>query len=95
MKSLCTAILIFCLYLSCSAFASIGKITQAEGPSTITRDTGELQGSTGVGILSMDKVQTFKGKQVIDFIESVVNAKEMVVSRKNQFRQVIEDADAI
>jgi len=69
MKSLCTAILIFCLYLSGSAFASIGKITQAEGPSTITRDTGELQGSTGVGILSMDKVQTFKGKQVINFID--------------------------
>lgn len=33
-------------------------------------------------------------QQVIDFVESVVHAKELVVRRKNQFRKVIEDADA-
>lgn len=69
MRSFCATVLIFCLYLSSSAFASIGKITQAEGPSTITRDTGEIQGDLGVGILSMDKVQTYKGKQQINFVD--------------------------
>ncbi len=32
-------------------------------------------------------------KQILDFTESVVNAKELAVSRKNHFRKVIEDAD--
>ncbi|MAC45819.1 glutathione synthase [Oceanospirillum beijerinckii] len=34
-------------------------------------------------------------KQVIDFVENVVKAKEVVVERKNAFRKVIEDAAAI
>ncbi|WP_328285012.1 glutathione synthase [Pseudoalteromonas sp. DL2-H2.2] len=33
--------------------------------------------------------------QVIDFVESVVHAKELVNHRKNAFRQVIEDAHAV
>ena len=70
MKLLCFVVtLFFNLYLSSSAFASIGEITQAEGPSKITRDTGELQGAKGVGVLSMDKIQTYKGSQRIDFID--------------------------
>jgi len=48
------------------------------------------------GIMRINKLNRVKlQQQVIDFVESVVNAKELVVSRKNQFRQVIEDADAI
>ena len=48
------------------------------------------------GIVRINKLNRVKlQQQVIDFVESVVNAKELVVSRKNQFRQVIEDADAI
>lgn len=34
-------------------------------------------------------------KQVIDFVENVVKAKEVVVERKNAFRKVIEDAAAV
>lgn len=48
-------------------------------------------GITRINRLNRVKLQ----RQVIDFAESVVNAKEMVISRKNQFRKVIEDADAI
>lgn len=32
---------------------------------------------------------------VLDFVENVVNAKEVMLRRKNEFRQVIEDADKI
>ena len=60
----------FLITLSGGAFASIGEITQAEGPSTITRDTGgEVEGTKGTGILSMDIIQTFKGTQHISFID--------------------------
>lgn len=48
-------------------------------------------GITRINRLNRVKLQI----QVIDFVESVVNAKEFLVSRKNQFRQVIEDADAV
>lgn len=47
-------------------------------------------GITRVNKLNRTKLQC----KVIDFIENVVDAKELIVSRKNQFRKVIEDADA-
>ncbi|QGP53876.1 Glutathione synthetase [Piscirickettsia salmonis] len=48
------------------------------------------------GITRINKLNRAKLQQdVIDFVENVVNAKELVMSRKSQFRQVIEDADAI
>ncbi|MDX1301276.1 glutathione synthase [Photobacterium sp.] len=47
-------------------------------------------GITRINRLNRTKLQ----RQVIDFTESVVNAKELVISRKNEFRKVIEDADA-
>lgn len=47
-------------------------------------------GITRINRLNRAKLQ----RQVIDFAESVVSAKEMVISRKNEFRKVIEDADA-
>ncbi len=48
------------------------------------------------GITRINKLNRVKlQQQVIDFVESVVHAKEFVVNRKNQFRQVIEDADAV
>ena len=48
------------------------------------------------GISRINRLNRVKlQKQVIDFAESVVNAKEMVISRKNNFRKVIEDADII
>lgn len=48
------------------------------------------------GIVRINKLnRTRLQAQVIDFVESVVHAKEMVVARKTQFRQVIEDANAV
>lgn len=47
------------------------------------------------GIVRINKLNRVKLQvQVIDFVESVVNAKELVMNRKTQFRQVIEDANA-
>lgn len=46
------------------------------------------------GITRINKLNRVKLQaQVIDFIEDVVNAKEVIASRKNQFRKVIDDAD--
>lgn len=48
------------------------------------------------GIVRINRLnRTRLQSQVIDFVESVVHAKEMVVARKTQFRQVIEDANAV
>lgn len=48
------------------------------------------------GIVRINKLNRVKlQSQVIDFVESVVHAKELVVARKTQFRQVIEDANAV
>ncbi|WP_371187583.1 glutathione synthase [Thalassotalea maritima] len=48
------------------------------------------------GIVRINKLNRVKLQaQVIDFVESVVHAKELVMSRKSQFRQVIEDANAV
>lgn len=48
------------------------------------------------GIMRINKLNRVKlQQQVIDFVENVVNAKELVMNRKSQFRQVIEDADAV
>ncbi len=48
-------------------------------------------GITRINRLNRTKLQ----KNVIDFIENVVSARELVVERKNSFRKVIEDAEAI
>jgi len=48
-------------------------------------------GITRINRLNRVKLQ----KQVIDFVENVVSAKEVVMERKNAFRKVIEDAEAI
>ena len=48
-------------------------------------------GITRINRLNRTKLQ----KQVIDFIENVVSAREMVIERKNSFRKVIEDAEAV
>ncbi len=45
-------------------------------------------GITRINRLNRVKLQ----RQVIDFAESIVQAKEMVASRKNEFRQVIDNA---
>lgn len=48
------------------------------------------------GITRINKLNRVRlQKQVIDFVESVVNAKDMLALRKNQFRQAIEDADTL
>jgi glutathione synthase len=48
------------------------------------------------GITRINKLNRVKlQQQVIDFVESVVHAKDLIVNRKNRFRQVIEDADAV
>ena len=48
-------------------------------------------GITRINRLNRTKLQ----KNVVDFIENVVSARELVVERKNSFRKVIEDAEAI
>jgi hypothetical protein len=67
MRLLC--VIVALLLYAPGAFASIGSITKADGPSTITREANELPGEQGTGILSMDKIQTYKGGQKIDFID--------------------------
>ncbi|WP_448246535.1 glutathione synthase [Thalassotalea agariperforans] len=48
------------------------------------------------GIMRINKLNRVRlQEKVIDFVESVVHAKELVRSRKNEFRQVIEDANAV
>jgi glutathione synthase len=48
-------------------------------------------GITRINRLNRTKLQ----KSIIDFIENVISARELVVERKNSFRKVIEDAEAI
>ena len=48
-------------------------------------------GITRINKLNRTKLQ----KNIIDFIENVVSARELVIERKNTFRKVIEDAEAI
>ena len=62
------ATIIFCL-MSSSSLASIGQITKADGPSKITRNTGIVDGTLNTDILSMDRIETFKDSQKIDFID--------------------------
>ena len=48
------------------------------------------------GIVRINKLNRVKLQaQVIDFVESVVHAKELVRNRKTEFRQVIENANAV
>ncbi|WP_086929429.1 glutathione synthase [Agarilytica rhodophyticola] len=48
------------------------------------------------GITRINKLnRTRLQKHIIDFIENVVSARELVIERKNSFRKVIEDAEAI
>jgi len=48
------------------------------------------------GIARINRLNRTKlQKKVIDFVENVVHAKELVIQRKNEFRKVIEDADAV
>ena len=48
-------------------------------------------GITRINKLNRTKLQ----KTIVDFIENVVSARELVVERKNSFRKVIEDAEAV
>lgn len=48
------------------------------------------------GIMRINRLNRTKLQvQIIDFIESVVNAKNTIASRKTEYKQVIEDANAI
>ena len=48
------------------------------------------------GIARINKLNRTKlQKPIIDFLENVVSARELVIERKNSFRKVIEDAEAI
>ncbi len=48
------------------------------------------------GITRINKLNRVKlQKLVIDFVENVVSAKDLVVERKNNFRKVIDDAEVI
>ena len=48
------------------------------------------------GISRINRLNRVKlQKQVLDFIENVVSTREMVIERKNTFRKVIEDAEAV
>lgn len=48
-------------------------------------------GITRINKLNRARLQ----RNVIDFVESVVNAKDFIQQRKRQFRQVIDDADTL
>mgnify|MGYP001300234444 CR=1 FL=1 len=48
-------------------------------------------GITRINRLNRTKLQ----KQVIDFVENVVTAKDLMAQRKSEFRKVIEDAEAL
>jgi len=48
-------------------------------------------GITRINSLNRTRLQ----KTVIDFVESVVNAKELVHHRKNKYKKVIEDAEVV
>ena len=48
------------------------------------------------GIMRINKLNNTKlQKKVIDFVESVVNAKEALAQRKNEFRKAINDAHVV
>lgn len=48
------------------------------------------------GIMRINKLNNVKlQKKVVDFVESVINAKEALTQRKNEFRQAIDDAHVI
>lgn len=48
------------------------------------------------GIARINKLNRTKlQKNVLDFIENVVSARDLVIERKNSFRKVIEDAEVI
>jgi glutathione synthase len=48
------------------------------------------------GIVRINKLNNVKlQKKVIDFVESVINAKEALSQRKTEFRQAITDAHII
>lgn len=48
------------------------------------------------GIMRINRLNRTKLQvKIIDFIESVVNAKEVIASRKTEYRQLIEDANAV
>ena len=48
------------------------------------------------GIVNINRLNRTKlQKQVIDFVESVVNAKEAIATRKSEFRKIIADAHSI
>lgn len=48
------------------------------------------------GLVRINKLNKVKlQKLVIDFIEEVISTKEMVISRKNEFRRVVEEAHVI
>jgi glutathione synthase len=48
------------------------------------------------GIMRINKLNNVKlQRKVIDFVESVVNAKEALAQRKNEFRKAIDDAHII
>jgi glutathione synthase len=48
------------------------------------------------GIMHINKLNNVKlQKKIIDFVESVVNAKEALAQRKNEFRKAIDDAHII
>jgi len=48
------------------------------------------------GIARINKLnRTRLQRNVIDFVESVIYAKDFVISRKSEFRKVIEDADVV
>jgi hypothetical protein len=66
MKWLCVMLICF---LPTSGFASIGKITKSDGPSKIYREDTTEQGDVDSDIFSMDRIETFKHKQNIDFID--------------------------
>ncbi|MGM8892230.1 hypothetical protein ACS8FA_15455, partial [Psychrobacter sp. 1Y1] len=66
------------------------------GIDVISEKLIEVNVQSPGGIMRINKLNNVKlQKKVIDFIESVINAKQALNTRKTEFRKAIEDAHVI
>jgi len=66
------------------------------GVDVINEKLIEVNVQSPGGIMRINRLNNVKlQKKVIDFVESVINAKEALTLRKNEFRQAINDAQLI
>jgi len=57
------------LLTALSLFGSSGKITEATGPTQITRDKDKIEGKANVGIEMFDTIETLQSRVDISFVD--------------------------